>query len=239
MTRATLVAARPTPGVGIGRKGHSAEKQAHRGYDDSDSTLHFPPPYSGTPDVQTHVPPCIAPLAAPVTDLIGHLVHSCDGAETGRYRPIASNYRPSHRSAGRSRRASPASTPHGSARRARPAVFEAIGEGDTEGLLRMLAADVVAYGDGGGKAPAFPRPVHGPERVARLLLGPGARGDVSASRRCGSWRSTVSPERCSWTGTGNQCWSSRWASPRASYRPCEPSVTPTSCITWTRRKVMS
>jgi RNA polymerase sigma-70 factor (ECF subfamily) len=54
--------------------------------------------------------------------------------------------------------------------------FEAIGEGDTEGLIRMLHADAVAYGDGGGKAPAFPRPVHGRERVARLLPGLGARG---------------------------------------------------------------
>ena len=33
---------------------------------------------------------------------------------------------------------------------------------------------MVAYGDGGGKAPAHPRPVHGRDRVARLLAG-GAR----------------------------------------------------------------
>jgi RNA polymerase sigma-70 factor, ECF subfamily len=33
------------------------------------------------------------------------------------------------------------------------------------------------YADGGGKAPAFPRPVHGRERAARLLLGPTARGE--------------------------------------------------------------
>lgn len=48
--------------------------------------------------------------------------------------------------------------------------FDAIGAGDTEGLIDLLAADVVAYGDGGGKAPAFPRPVYGPEKVARILL---------------------------------------------------------------------
>jgi RNA polymerase sigma-70 factor (ECF subfamily) len=47
--------------------------------------------------------------------------------------------------------------------------FAAAAEGDTEGLLGLLAADVVAYGDGGGKAPAFPRPVFGRDRVARLL----------------------------------------------------------------------
>jgi RNA polymerase sigma-70 factor (ECF subfamily) len=55
--------------------------------------------------------------------------------------------------------------------------FGAIAEGDTEGLIRLLAADAVAYGDGGGKAPAFPRPVHGRERVARLLPGLAARGE--------------------------------------------------------------
>jgi RNA polymerase sigma-70 factor (ECF subfamily) len=47
--------------------------------------------------------------------------------------------------------------------------FAAAEEGDSEALIRMLAADVVAYGDGGGKAPAFPRPVHGRENVGRLL----------------------------------------------------------------------
>ena len=30
---------------------------------------------------------------------------------------------------------------------------------------------MVAYGDGGGRAFAFPQPVHGQERVARLLVG--------------------------------------------------------------------
>ena len=42
----------------------------------------------------------------------------------------------------------------------------------------MLAADVVAYGDGGGKAPAFPRPIYGRERVARVLLGRVGRGET-------------------------------------------------------------
>jgi RNA polymerase sigma-70 factor (ECF subfamily) len=48
--------------------------------------------------------------------------------------------------------------------------FDAIVAGDTESLIGLLAADVVAYGDGGGKAPAIPRPVYGRERVARLFL---------------------------------------------------------------------
>ena len=55
--------------------------------------------------------------------------------------------------------------------------FDAIGDGDLDGLVGMLAADVVAYGDGGGKAPAFPRPVHGGDKVARLLLGAASGAD--------------------------------------------------------------
>jgi len=55
--------------------------------------------------------------------------------------------------------------------------FEATAKGDTEGLISLLAADVVAYGDGGGKAPAFPRPVHGRDRVVRLLQGATAGGE--------------------------------------------------------------
>jgi RNA polymerase sigma-70 factor (ECF subfamily) len=54
--------------------------------------------------------------------------------------------------------------------------FEAALLGETDGLIGLLAADVVAYADGGGKAVAFPRPVHGRERVARVLLGRTARG---------------------------------------------------------------
>ena len=52
--------------------------------------------------------------------------------------------------------------------------FDAATNGDMEGLAGLLAEDVVAYGDGGGKAPALSRPVNGRERVARLLAG-GAR----------------------------------------------------------------
>ena len=54
--------------------------------------------------------------------------------------------------------------------------FDAAGNGDQQGLIGMLAADVVAYADGGGKAVAFPKPVHGRDKVARLLLGRTASG---------------------------------------------------------------
>jgi RNA polymerase sigma-70 factor (ECF subfamily) len=49
--------------------------------------------------------------------------------------------------------------------------FDAIGAGDMNGLLELLAADAVVYGDGGGKAPSFPRPVFGRDRVVKLVLG--------------------------------------------------------------------
>jgi RNA polymerase sigma-70 factor, ECF subfamily len=47
--------------------------------------------------------------------------------------------------------------------------FEAVQADDTQGLVRLLAADVVVYGDGGGKAPASLRPVYGRERVVQLM----------------------------------------------------------------------
>jgi RNA polymerase sigma-70 factor (TIGR02957 family) len=48
--------------------------------------------------------------------------------------------------------------------------FAAAEEGDLEGLEELLAHDVVFRGDGGGKAPAAARAVHGRARVARLLI---------------------------------------------------------------------
>jgi RNA polymerase sigma-70 factor, ECF subfamily len=47
----------------------------------------------------------------------------------------------------------------------------AIRHGDLQGLLDVLAPDVVAVGDGGGLAPALRRPIQGAERVAGLLIG--------------------------------------------------------------------
>jgi RNA polymerase sigma-70 factor (TIGR02957 family) len=49
--------------------------------------------------------------------------------------------------------------------------FDAIGGGDLNRLLNLLAPDVVMVGDGGGKGRARLEPTHGAERVARFLLG--------------------------------------------------------------------
>ncbi len=43
--------------------------------------------------------------------------------------------------------------------------------GDMEGLVGLLSEDVTLWSDGGGKVAAAPYPIHGPERVARFLLG--------------------------------------------------------------------
>jgi RNA polymerase sigma-70 factor (TIGR02957 family) len=49
--------------------------------------------------------------------------------------------------------------------------FDAAAGGDLNGLLELLAPDVVTIGDGGGKGQATREPLHGSERVARFLLG--------------------------------------------------------------------
>jgi RNA polymerase sigma-70 factor (ECF subfamily) len=65
-------------------------------------------------------------------------------------------------------------------------VFTALTDGDVDGLVGLLAPDVVVQGDGGGKAPQWSRPIVGADRVARLLAGLGdqiARFGVRLERR--------------------------------------------------------
>ncbi len=47
--------------------------------------------------------------------------------------------------------------------------FDALRDGDIDGVRELLAADVQMVGDGGGKAPAFARGVVGADKVARVL----------------------------------------------------------------------
>jgi RNA polymerase sigma-70 factor (ECF subfamily) len=49
--------------------------------------------------------------------------------------------------------------------------IEATYSGDTEGLIALLAHDVYTYTDGGGKAQAPRRTVHGRDHVARFMVG--------------------------------------------------------------------
>jgi RNA polymerase sigma-70 factor, ECF subfamily len=47
--------------------------------------------------------------------------------------------------------------------------FDALREGDVDGVRELLAADVQMIGDGGGKAPQFARAIMGTGNVARVL----------------------------------------------------------------------
>jgi RNA polymerase sigma-70 factor, ECF subfamily len=47
--------------------------------------------------------------------------------------------------------------------------FEAVRDGDVDGLRELLAADVQMVGDGGGKAPSFAKGVIGADNVARVI----------------------------------------------------------------------
>ena len=47
--------------------------------------------------------------------------------------------------------------------------FAAAQQGNLDSLVELLAADAVFYGDGGGKAHAYPRPLGGRERVGKAL----------------------------------------------------------------------
>ena len=54
--------------------------------------------------------------------------------------------------------------------------FAAAEDGDLEGLEKLLAHDVVLRADGGGKAPALKRAIHGRPKVARTLIAGLRRG---------------------------------------------------------------
>ncbi|HEY4135307.1 MAG TPA: sigma-70 family RNA polymerase sigma factor [Alphaproteobacteria bacterium] len=51
------------------------------------------------------------------------------------------------------------------------AFFAASQGGDVGALRQLLAADVIAYSDGGGKAPAALNPLYGDDKVARFFAG--------------------------------------------------------------------
>jgi RNA polymerase sigma-70 factor, ECF subfamily len=56
--------------------------------------------------------------------------------------------------------------------------LEATATGDLEGVMSLLAPDVVLVSDGGGKRRAALRPIHGPEKIARWLIAVVTRPDV-------------------------------------------------------------
>lgn len=56
--------------------------------------------------------------------------------------------------------------------------LEALREGDVDGVVRLLAPDIVMTADGGGKAPAIQQPMSGDLAVARFLVGLMRRGEA-------------------------------------------------------------
>ena len=58
--------------------------------------------------------------------------------------------------------------------------FEAVRDGDLDGLVTLLAEDAVAIGDGGGKAAARATPLRGGAKVARFMLGLARLGERRA-----------------------------------------------------------
>lgn len=56
--------------------------------------------------------------------------------------------------------------------------LDAVGAGDVDALVGLLAADAVSYADGGGKARATLKPIHGAEKVARLWARLGTERDA-------------------------------------------------------------
>jgi RNA polymerase sigma-70 factor (ECF subfamily) len=53
--------------------------------------------------------------------------------------------------------------------------FDAVGQGDMDGLVSLLAEDVVVSGDNAGVPPAWPRPIIGRVNVSRLLVALGGQ----------------------------------------------------------------
>ncbi len=85
--------------------------------------------------------------------------------------------------------------------------------GDLEGLMGMLADDVVVWTDGGGVVRAAMRPVVGPTRSSRFLVSVARKLHGSPARSL----SMANRPWCSWTATGS------WPPWRSTSGPAESS----------------
>ncbi len=88
------------------------------------------------------------------------------GTSEAACRQLASRAR-AHVDAGRPRFAAP----EAKKREMLHAFLASVAAGDLAGLTKLLADDVVARSDGGGRVHAALKPVHGADRVARFVLG--------------------------------------------------------------------
>ena len=102
---------------------------------------------------------------------------------------------------------------------------EACMSGDMEGLLELLSEDVTLWSDGGGKV-AAPYPIHGPEKVARFLVGCFARCRLVSSPILHESMEDRAPS-ATWTTTPRGWWHS--TSRRAASVGSALLSTQTSC----------
>ena len=51
----------------------------------------------------------------------------------------------------------------------------AANRGDVDGLIELLAEDVIVHGDGGGKVPQWSAPIEGADKVARMFANLGSQ----------------------------------------------------------------
>ncbi len=109
--------------------------------------------------------------------------------------------------------------------------FEALGAGRTDGLVDLLAADVVLYTDGGGKGPAFRSRSAGRSTSSASSAATGPR--LSWPSSSGSPRSTRNPGSCSSTPRRGPWRSSRSTLPTGRSSPCARSAIPRSSATST------
>ena len=120
-----------------------------------------------------------------------------------------------------------------SARNSPTRFFDAVGEGDMDGLVELLAADVVVYGDGGGTSPSWRNPIFGRDRVLRLLLGLGRHWrEYGITMR----RTEVNgqPGAMFLDPDGKLMYVMTVDIADDSCRPCARSSIPTSCVTSVR-----
>ena len=74
--------------------------------------------------------------------------------------------------------------------------------GDVDALLAALAPDVVLLSDGGGRAKAPLRPIHGAAKVARFLAAVGPQGAEVPGLRAAIIEVNGAPAVAAWTGQG-------------------------------------
>ena len=80
--------------------------------------------------------------------------------------------------------------------------FDAFREGDVDGLKELLAADVQAIADGGGKGPAFAKPIVGSRQCRAGARRPSRRSSSGTGWSPSCTTSTVSRARSSTTREG-------------------------------------